>query len=93
MPPPDNGIDEERPHSWTMGSGGGTSIPSVSAPHRSQDSVASPAGEQTLQDDSEGTDVWQSGTGRGIRAHETITGRLFIQLAEHQLATHCSPGG
>lgn len=71
--PPDNHIEEERPHTW-MGSGGGTSIPSVSAPHRSLDSVVSPTEEQILQDVSQSTDMWQSGTGRGIRAHETNAG-------------------
>lgn len=85
MPPPDNDIDEDQSHTW-MGSGGGTSIPSsVSAPHQSLDSVVSSADEQTLQNDSESTDMWQSGTGRGIRAHETIgiyitCRRLFICL-------------
>lgn len=77
MPPPDNNIDEDRPHTW-MASGGGTSIPSISAPHRSLDSVPT-AGEQSLQDGSESTDMWQAGTGRGIRAHDTITG-IYIYI-------------
>ncbi len=92
MPPPDNDIDEDRLHTW-MGSGGGTSISSVSAPHRSQDSIASPTGEQiqTLQDDSESTDMWQSGTGRGIRAHETIAG-IYIYLYNFLNIGHADHG-
>lgn len=72
MPPPDNDIDEDRPHTWIGSGGGGTVMPSVSAPHRSLDSVTSQPGEQSLQDESETTDMWQSG--RGIRAHDSNTG-------------------
>jgi len=74
IPPPDNDIDKDHSHIW-MSSGGGTSIPSsVSAPQHSLDSVVSSSDEQTLQNDSKSTDMWQSGTGRGIRAHETNIG-------------------
>ena len=74
IPPPDNDIDKDHSHTW-MSSGGGTSIPSsVSAPQHSLDSVVSSSDEQTLQNDSKSTNMWQSGTGRGIRVHETNIG-------------------
>lgn len=73
IPQAANDINEDHSHIG-MGSGGGISIPSVSAPHRSLDAIASPAGDTTIEDDSENASVWQSGTGRGIRAHETTTG-------------------
>ncbi|XP_032794259.1 uncharacterized protein LOC123477456 [Daphnia magna] len=72
IPQAANDINEDHSHIG-MGSGGGISIPSVSAPHRSLDAIASPAGDTTIEDDSENASVWQSGTGRGIRAHETTT--------------------
>lgn len=79
IPHADNDINEDDSH-ITMVSGGGASVPSLSAPHRSLDSIAST--DRTLQSDSENTSVWQSGTGRGIRAHETTTGS-YIAFPRH----------
>lgn len=70
LPSPDNDIydpreEAEQEHVWIRG----TSVPtSVSAPHRSD--LATTAS-QSLDDE-------QNGTGRGIRAHEAITGKHFM---------------
>lgn len=71
LPSPENDIHdprEEEEHTWVRG----TSVPaSISAPHRSRDSDSAPAEAKDHTGDDE------HGAGRGIRAHETITGKCF----------------